>query len=113
MNNKGQTLVIFVILLPFMCVLFGYILDKCYLLYQEKKLKEVAAIVCKYSLNQEKTEMDIKQLALENDEKIENIKINRNASKAKIVLEKKEVSIFSSLVGIDSYQIRVSVDCIE
>lgn len=113
MNNKGQTLVIFIILLPFVFLLFGFILDKCYLLYREKELKDIADIVCKYALNEDKTDADIKQLALENDKEIKNIKITRTDSKANIILEKNQKSMFSKLVGKDSYQIKVKISCIE
>lgn len=113
MNNKGQTLVVFIILLPFVFLLFGFILDKCYLLYREKELKDIADIVCNYALNENKTETEIKQLALENDKDIETIKITRSDSKAEIILDKKQKSMFSKLMGKDSYQIRVKISCIE
>lgn len=113
MNNKGQTLVVFVMLLPFLCILLGYVFDKCYLLYQEKELEDIAGIVCEYALNKDKTEIEIRQLALENDEKIENIEVTRLDQEVQIILEKKQKSMFSSLIGKDSYQMKVKISCVE
>lgn len=113
MNNKGQVLVTFIILLPMVCILFGYVLDKCYLLYQQKELKDIADVVCKYALKEEKSETEMKQLALENDKEIEKIAITRKDNSVQLVLEKKEKSLFSRLVGKDSYQIKVKITCKE
>lgn len=113
MNNKGQTLVIFIILLPFICILFGYIFDSCYVMYQKKELKNIATIVCQYALNDNKPEDEIRQLALENDKDIENIKITKTDNEAKIVLEKSQKSIFSKLLGKDYYFIKANTSCIE
>ena len=113
MNNKGQVLVTFIILLPLVCILFGYVLDQCYLLYQQKELKDIADVVCKYALNEKKSAAEIKQLALENDKEIEKIAMTRKDNYVQLILEKKEKSLFSRLVGKDSYQIKVEMTCKE
>ena len=44
MNNKGQTLVVFIILLPFALFFIFYVIDKSYLTYQKKELESVAEV---------------------------------------------------------------------
>lgn len=113
MNNKGQTLVVFVVLLPFICLVMGFIIDKCYLLYSEKELEHIASIVCEYALDESKTENQIKKLALENDKDIENIRVTREENRVKVILSKNQKSMFSKLLGKESYKIKVKISCIE
>lgn len=111
MNNKGQTLVVFIILLPVIMIVFAYVVDKCYLLYQEKNQKKVTSLVCEYAL-QEKQEENIRQLALENDAKFKKITINRNGEQVEIILEKEISSIFGHVLGLSTYHIKTTIQCI-
>lgn len=111
MNNKGQVLVMFLILLPVVLVLFAYTIDKCYLLYQENSQKNIGSIVCDYALDNKNSDNDIKQLALENDSKLEKIKITRNDTQAIITLEKETDSLFGRLLGISTYKIKTKSKC--
>lgn len=114
MNNKGQTLVIFVILLPILCILAGYTIEKCDLLYQKKILNEITETVCKYALDKNHNEEQIKQLALENDKKIQSIEITylKQSKEVQIIVTKEKKSIFN-IIGKDSYVIESTVKCIE
>jgi len=111
MNNKGQVLVMFLILIPFILILFAYVIDKCYLLYQENSQKNIGNIVCEYALNSENLESDIKQLALENDSKLEKIKVTRNNNEITITLEKNIDSILGRLLGKSTYKINTKTKC--
>lgn len=111
MNNKGQVLVMFLILLPVVLILFAYLVDKCYLLYQKNNLNNIGDIVCTYALDNNKTEDNIKQLILENDSSLENIKITRNDNYVLIVLEKNIDSMFGNLLGIDKYTVKTKTKC--
>lgn len=111
MNNKGQTLVIFIILLPIIMVVFAYVIDKGYLLYQEKSQKKITSLVCQYALNEEQ-EDHIRQLALENDNNLKEIMINRSNEQVEITLEKDMDSIFGKLLGISTYHIKTTIQCI-
>lgn len=113
MNNKGQTLVVFVILLPILCILIGYILEKGNLFYLERRQKELANTVCKYALNKEKSESQIRQLVLENDHEMKRIDISYYQGTTQITLLKEKKSIFSNIIGKDSYTIKTTVSCIE
>ena len=111
MNNKGQALITFVILLPVVLILFFYLIDKCYLLYSENSQKNIGNIVCNYALDINNVDDNIKQLALENDSKLENIKIIRRNNQVTIILEKNINSMFGNLLNIDKYTIRTKTKC--
>lgn len=115
MNNKGQTLVIFVILLPVLFVFIGYAAEKCDLLNQKKNLEELAEIVCQYALDSNHNEEKIKRLALENDETIQKINITylNPTDGIQVVLVKEKKSIFREIIGKDSYIIESTMKCIE
>ncbi len=113
MNNKGQTLVVFIILLPIIIAVLGYLTDKCYLLYQEKRQKETTSIVCQYALNDNNTDSKIKQLALENDQNLSKILIRKLDEQVEITLEKEVPSLFGNLLGIPSYLIKTNVKCMK
>lgn len=115
MNNKGQTLVIFVILLPVLFVFVGYIIEKYDLLNQKKNLTELAENTCNYALDRSHNEEKIKRFVLENDKTIQKIDISYLNSKngLQIVLVKEKKSIFRKIIGKDSYIIESTVECIE
>ncbi len=112
MNNKGQTLVIFIILLPIIIIILGFIVDQCYILYHEKNQKEITSLVCTYA-KEDKTENDIRQLALENDKNLNQIKITQNDQQVEITLEKELPSLFGNLLGIKSYHIKTNMTCMK
>lgn len=113
MNNKGQTLVIFIILLPIFCILLGYVVDQCYMLSQKNSLKNISQIICEYALDTNRTEDEIRQLALENDKGIKNIDVEYFDSEVRVLLTKKAKSIFSKLIGKDEYLVEVKSTCME
>ncbi len=111
MNNKGQTLVIFIILLPIFCILIGLVFNQCNLSYQKRELKEIANLVCSYAIQEEKKE-NIEQLALENDQNISKVEIVRENNSVKIILSKKTTSLYSQLLGKNN-NLKVETSCIE
>ena len=46
LNNKGQTLVIFIILLPLICFITFFFIQKLILIYDEAHLKNIANDSC-------------------------------------------------------------------
>lgn len=113
MNNKGQTLVVFIILLPFVLFFIFYVIDKSYLTYQTKELESVAEVICGYALDTTKTEEEINSLAHKNDPNIENIEVNYAIGSADVTLEKHKKSLFSKILKKDKDLIQVKVSCIE
>ena len=46
MNNKGQTLVIFIILLPLILLLIMFIFIKVYINYEKNKQENIVSLIC-------------------------------------------------------------------
>lgn len=111
MNRKGQVLVMFVILLPFILMLGAFIFDKLYILHYEKELKNTAGIACRYALTEEREE-EIKKLVYKNDIDISEISIDREKG-ITIGLVKDIDGVFGKIIGFDSYKIKTKISCIE
>lgn len=100
MNNKGQSLVLFVFLIPLFIAIFAYIFDTCYIKINNSKLDNICYMAINYVLkDNDKTEVE--QLILDNDADIKVININNS----EVHLRKKVDSIFGSIIGIKSYNI--------
>ena len=118
MNNKGQALIIFVMILPVLLLGAACIDDTSYMMYQKNRLDNINYDV----LNSVKdkvnlTEKDVDDLILMNDSKI----VNEDISIDKINTEVSDIcinnymyvdSIFGNLIGFDEYKIKSEI-CIK
>ncbi len=104
LNNKAQTLVAFIILLPIICLVIILFLEKLYLYSEKENLKSIANLICIKSENGENFDT-LKKLALANDSKITNFKIEVQNANTIIELSK-TVKVFT-----DSYNINEKVTC--
>lgn len=109
MNNKGQTLVIFVLLLPLFLILLAYIVDTSILFYEKNRLDDINKMVIDYKMYHiEANEEKIHTYILKNDKEIRIKKINMNDEKIEIYLSKKIKSLFGRIIGFNSYDITSS-----
>ncbi len=108
-NNHGQVLVIFVILLPLLCLFAAYVVDASYISYEKNKLDNINEIVSDYIASKSQIEIeDIQNLIQENDKDIIIKKIDIN-NKIDIELEKEIKSIFGKIIGKNKYIIKSSI----
>lgn len=107
MNKHGQTLILFVILIPIILILLATIVDIGLVMSRKIKLEEVTKSIIKAEFNN-----DDKILELFEKNKIDknNIKITHEENKIKIVITEDVKSIFGSIIGIKKYNIKVSVN---
>ena len=93
MNNKGQSLIIFIILIPFILFAFAFLYDYMMVLYEQKKLDNInfSAIVHVF----EKEEQEIKEIIYSNDSDIE-INYYIESDNVLITLEKEILRIFDT-----------------
>ena len=101
MNNKGQTLVLFIALLPFIFVLLVLVFDLSYISIEKNKIEGIAKSSIN-SLNKNKSYEEVKKIIKENDK---NIKTSFNNKT--LCLEKKEDVIFGSIIGKENYNIKI------
>lgn len=95
-NNKGQVLVMFVILLPVILLLMGVFLEKIYLINEETKLENIIDIACEST--------DLENTIRKNDNNLE-VEIKTTDNK-KTVIIKKNIKGF-----IKNYDIKVNKTC--
>lgn len=109
MNNKGQVLVLFLMILPVVFLGVACIVDSSYMLYQKNRLDNINRDVLN-SLNEKinLTEEDVLDLIYLNDAKIvnEDIVIDDTITIDNYIYID---SIFGKMVGFDEYKISSSV----
>ncbi len=107
MNKHGQTLILFVILIPIILLLLAFVVDIGLVITNKIKTEEVTKQVIKdaYLLDDNK----IIELLQKNKINTSNINIYHEDNKLKIVVKQEIKSIFGGIVGIKKYKINVSV----
>ena len=86
MNNKGQTLVIFVIMLPIIVLGIIYVFLKVYSTYEKKKQENIINIICEeYKKNDDINKLI--ELGTKNDNTMK-IEIKRIEDSIKVNIEK-------------------------
>lgn len=107
MNKKGQTLIIFVILIPMFLGIVALVVDTGMIVYEKTHGIELAKTIIRDSMN--KSEDDILALCRNNNVNEENLKINSSEDKITIQNEYEIDSIFGSVIGIKKYKIKINV----
>ena len=102
MNNKGQSLVLFVIIIPIIILLFVYLFDLANLTSEKIKLDSIAKTSITY-LKEDKEILEVQNYIIKNDKEIKIIKINDT----EIHLKKEVPSIFGKNIGFKSYKIEI------
>lgn len=101
MNNKGQSLVVFVILLPVFLILIAFSIDIGYMIIEKNKLNDINKTSIKYLVKDKQDEQVVKDIIRRNDKKIHIEKMTHN----EIILSKKVNSIFGGIVNLKTYKI--------
>lgn len=108
LNNKGQSLVIFVLILPVLIVFIGYSFDVLNTNYEKNKLENLS-LMLKENLDEDITDNEIKELVNKNDLNIV-VSITRDESKVEIQLSKRIKSMFGKIIGKEYYDIKVTTE---
>lgn len=106
LNNKGQSLVMFICLLPILLLIVLAIVDISRMVIEKNKLNNINNIAIWYYSNH-KEDDDVTEriisLVKRNDEDIINVRINKD--KNTIYLDKKIDSTIGKIIGISEYEI--------
>lgn len=105
-NNKGQVLVMFVLLIPIFLLVLVLVVDISNLYIKKDELNNINYLVIDSILDKKIDDLEIKNLILKNDKDIIINKININNNVVEINLEKEYNGIFSHLVNMDIYNIK-------
>lgn len=105
MNNKGQTLVFFIAMLPVILILCAFIFDSALITYQNNKLNDIASLSIKYLVENKKSVSDVKNIINKNDSEIKIVNINNS----NVHLKKTIDSIFGKIVGYNEYYLETNL----
>ncbi len=105
MNKKGQTLILFVILIPIFFLFCAIVVDTGIVVDKKIELKEITKEGIELGLNNK--EEEIKNLFLKNKIDVTNLKVNTENNRVEIENEIDVDSVFGSLIGIKTYKIKV------
>ncbi len=108
MNNKGQTLIIFVIFLPILLALCALIIDIGLLTNAKIKLENTTTMILKdyYDLRLEENITTLIKESLEKNKiQIHKLEVITSEEELKIVIKSKKASIFGKIIGFQEYEI--------
>lgn len=110
MGNKGQTLVVFVLLIPLFMVLAAFIIDNSMIVNKNLHLKNVTKDIIRNNLiNEMMTDDKIKTLLKRNSIPTNELEIKREEGKMNIKNHYFINSIFGKVVGINNYELEIDI----
>lgn len=111
MNNNGQTLVIFILLLPVFLTMCAFVVDVGIMTYENIKLKNVTKTILNNVVNNNNVnEKTITDLYQKNKVNIENLKININNETIDLENAYFIESMFGKILQIEEYEVRIKAN---
>lgn len=109
LNNKGQSLFLFVIFIPIFLMICVFVVDIGFAKIEENKLNNISILSLNYGLSHIEDDPydEMVNLINKNDSKIDNysIDIDLENKKINIMLEKNIDSFFGGIINKDKYDI--------
>ena len=111
-NNKGQSLILFVIVLPIILGVLVLVIDVCKILVLRQELNNISEIVLDYGLVKlddninDDLEDELIQIVNLNKKDIDLVNINIVDNKIYVMLSEREEGIFSSFLDISIFNVK-------
>lgn len=113
LNNRGQSLVIFVIFVPVFIMMGTFVVDVSFAKYNERRLDNLNKQVINYGLKHidEEPYDNMVDLIYQNDSDIDSyeININNETKEISVTLSKSTKGFFGSIVGKEIYNEKSSL----
>lgn len=107
LNNKGQSLVMFIILLPILLLILTLVYDVGNAIYEKDKLSNTNYMVVEYALrNSLVSEDELVELINKNDDDISDITIMMIDNSVTIALTKDIKGVFGKMFGFNLTSVR-------
>lgn len=108
MNHKGQTLIIFVIMIPVL-ILAALVIDLGIMSYEKTKLSGITTTILKefYEKRENDCETEIRKLYEKNHIPVENLKVVGTKEYLEIENQYEIKSVFGTLIGINKYSLSI------
>ena len=111
LNNKGQSLVLFIMIIPILLLIMVFVYDMGMLLYEKDRLSNTVNMAIDYALdNKEVSNEEIEELIDRNINREVEIKIDRDNDSIKIEVSEEAKFIFSNLFDFDFTKIVVKYE---
>lgn len=108
LNEKAQVLVIFVILLPLICLLVFFFIQKLLIINEENHLNSIAYDACSYYIKTSNYQETV-NLLMENDTKLTDIKIMEKDNQISVTFQKEIDDLFHFFQ--DNNKLHIEVTC--
>ena len=111
LNNKGQTLIMFILLIPLILVIMALVIDTSFVYKEKIKFQSVTKTIMKTTYeNKDATDFNDKIIHLYKKNGIDtnNIVIKINSDNVVIKNQTKVKSIFGNIIGIKNYEVKFS-----
>lgn len=112
MNRRGQTLILFVILIPILLGFAAFIVDVGMLTHEHLRLSKITKLAlnyCSIENSQHENESKIKEIYIKNDMNVKNLEFIQTKNALRIKNDYQISSIFGSLIGIQEYTIKIDL----
>ena len=104
MNNKGQSLVIFIIIIPVIFIVFSFLYDYAYIINSQNKYENVTRTILNSTLEEDK----IVDLYKQNGYKVDYFKYKKENDKVYIQNSYKIKSVFGNIVNLKNYTVSIN-----
>lgn len=111
LNNKGQTLIMFILLIPLILVIMALVIDTSFVYKEKIKFQSVTKTIMKTTYeNKDATDFNDKIINLykKNGIYTNNIVIKVNSNSVVIKNQAKVKSVFGNIIGIKNYEVKFS-----
>ncbi len=112
LSNRGQSLALFVVFIPFFIIIGVVIVDASFAKYNHNRLNEIAKMVTMYGINHvdEDPYYEMVDLIYKNDDEIDSydIKIDPENKKVSVTLDKATKGFFGKIIDKEIYKERSS-----
>ena len=111
LNNKGQTLIMFILLIPLILVIMALVIDTSFVYKEKIKFQSVTKTIMKTTYeNKDTTDFNDKTINLYKKNGIDtnNIVIKVNSDSIVIKNQTKVKSVFGNIIGIKNYEVKFS-----
>lgn len=108
LNNKGQAIVIFIVLLPALLLFITYVFDVTSINYEQNKLNNIAVMIDEGLIQSTLKEDAVCDLVKQNDKDI-SCAISHKNEKLVIELNKKVKGLFIKIIK-DDYNIKATIE---
>lgn len=109
LNNRGQSLVLFLIILPIIVAVLAYLVDMTLITYEKNKNYQVTKSLIEISLNEGLDEEEIINLFKKNDVNSSNLVVKLSDQELIVENEYEIDLVFGNIIGIKKYTIKLNI----